>query len=81
MSSELPEKHDIDFEVSSPIEPGTPDELNDEAHRGTQYDVRDMHRLGKRQEFMVRLALLLCSSSLAHTIIEKLPLHVNSWFY
>jgi hypothetical protein len=61
MSSELPEKHDIDFDASSPI--GTPDDLSDDAHRGTQYDVRDMHRLGKRQEFMVRLILCSWSSS------------------
>ena len=60
MSSELPEKHDIDFDVASRIEPGTPVVLSDEAHRGTQYDVRDMHRLGKRQEFMVKLILWVC---------------------
>jgi len=63
MSSELPEKRDIDFEVSSPIEPGTPDELSDEAHRGTQYDVRDMHRLGKRQEFMVWIIVVCLAQS------------------
>ena len=67
MSSELLEKGEIDFELPSPIGPGTPDELSDEAHRGTQYDVRDMHRLGKRQEFMVRLALF-SARVLAHTI-------------
>jgi len=46
------EKNDIDFSVSSPIEAGPSDDQLDEAHRGTQFDVKDMHRLGKRQQFM-----------------------------
>ena len=82
MSSELKEKQEIDFE-SSPYQPGTPDDqFSDDAHRGTQFDVRDMHRLGKRQEFMVQLICMLCSSCRLYIFnTEKLPLLVDSWLY
>ena len=46
------EKDDVEVSISSPIEAGSSANQLSEAHRGTQFDVRDMHRLGKRQEFM-----------------------------
>lgn len=50
--SDLPEKQDYDV-TSSPQEPGASDDSLSDRHHGTYHDVRDMGRLGKKQEFMV----------------------------
>jgi hypothetical protein len=46
------EKNDYDVH-SGPAEPGASDDSLSDRHHGTYHDVRDMGRLGKKQEFMV----------------------------
>jgi hypothetical protein len=55
-STEIFEKGaDMDYDVtSSPSAEhvSADDNLSDTQHQGTHYDVKDMNRLGKKQEFM-----------------------------
>jgi hypothetical protein len=60
---ELSEKQEYDVNSSPTHEPGASDDSLSDRHHGTYHDVRDMGRLGKKQEFMVRVfinALLSC---------------------
>ncbi|KAE9961348.1 hypothetical protein EG327_004581, partial [Venturia inaequalis] len=48
----LPEKQDFDVSSDPAKEPGASDDSLSDRHHGTYHDVRDMGRLGKKQEFM-----------------------------
>lgn len=50
---ELSEKQEYDINSSPTQEPGASDDSLSDRHHGTYHDVRDMGRLGKKQEFMV----------------------------
>lgn len=47
------DKRDFDVSSSPAPEQGASDESLSDRHHGTYHDVRDMGRLGKKQEFMV----------------------------
>ncbi|RDI80235.1 hypothetical protein Vi05172_g9750 [Venturia inaequalis] len=49
---DLPEKQDFDVSSNPTKEPGASDDSLSDRHHGTYHDVRDMGRLGKKQEFM-----------------------------
>lgn len=51
--SDFPEKRDYDVNSNPTQEPGASDDSLSDRHHGTYHDVRDMGRLGKKQEFMV----------------------------
>lgn len=46
-------KQDFDVSSTPAHEPGVSDDSLSDRHHGTYHDVRDMGRLGKKQEFMV----------------------------
>jgi hypothetical protein len=50
---ELSEKQEYDINSNPAQEPGASDDSLSDRHHGTYHDVRDMGRLGKKQEFMV----------------------------
>lgn len=51
--TDFPEKRDFDVNYNPTQEPGASDDSLSDRHHGTYHDVRDMGRLGKKQEFMV----------------------------
>ncbi|TLD24675.1 Amino acid/polyamine transporter I [Venturia nashicola] len=54
--TDLPEKRDFDGSSNPAQEPRMSDESLSDRHHGTYHDVRDMGRLGKKQEFMTTSA-------------------------
>jgi hypothetical protein len=50
--SEVVEKSGVYDVRDGSIEPGASDDSLSDRHHGTYHDVRDMGRLGKKQEFM-----------------------------
>lgn len=48
------EKHEYDVNAGPTL--GASDDSLSDRHQGTYHDVRDMGRLGKKQEFMVHVA-------------------------
>lgn len=47
------QEYDVQSSPTTEREPGASDDSLSDRHQGTYHDVRDMGRLGKKQEFMV----------------------------
>jgi hypothetical protein len=60
-NEEMIEKNEYDVN-SVPTEHGVSDDSLSDRHQGTYHDVRDMGRLGKKQEFMVPLPITLTTN-------------------
>jgi choline transport protein len=74
-------EYDVHSQPTTEREPGASDDSLSDRHQGTYHDVRDMGRLGKKQEFMVSSVQDCSETTELIDGVAKLPFLLYSWFH